>query len=135
MFRHADVVCVCLVPVLNAALCMVCCLLMLVKDARGDHMEKAYSRVGHMTTLYVAMGVSMLFAFRDLWKEWGDSIFRSFHRTASYTTGGWSRWNILMCFLYIILSTTVLFLNLKDAILFLQCLIFFVCVHFHFIII
>ena len=25
-------------------------------------------------------------------------IFRSFHRTASSTTGGWSRWNILMCF-------------------------------------
>ena len=27
-------------------------------------------------------------------------IFRSFHRTASSTTGGWSRWNILMCFIY-----------------------------------
>ena len=25
-------------------------------------------------------------------------IFRSFHRTASSSTGGWSRWNILMCF-------------------------------------
>ena len=25
-------------------------------------------------------------------------IFRSFHRTASSTTGGWSSWNILMCF-------------------------------------
>ena len=25
-------------------------------------------------------------------------IFRYFHRTASSTTGGWSRWNILMCF-------------------------------------
>ena len=34
-------------------------------------------------------------------------IFRSFHRTASSTTGGWSRWNILMCFFYIILSTEV----------------------------
>ena len=43
-------------------------------------------------------------------------IFRSFHRTASSTTGGWSRWNILMCFLYIILSTTVSFL--EDTILF-----------------
>ena len=31
------------------------------------------------------------------------------YRTASSTTGGWSRWNILMCFIYIyiILSTTV----------------------------
>ena len=36
-------------------------------------------------------------------------IFRSFHRTASSITGGWSRWNILMGFLYIILSTTVHF--------------------------
>ena len=26
------------------------------------------------------------------------SIFRSFHRTARSTTGGWSRCNILMCF-------------------------------------
>ena len=42
MFRHADVVCVCLMcilSVLNAALCMTCSLLMLVEDARGDGME------------------------------------------------------------------------------------------------
>ena len=44
-------------------------------------------------------------------------IFSSYHRTASSTTGGWSHWNILMCFLYIILSTTVSFL--EDTILFL----------------
>ena len=42
MFRHADV-CLCLVcnvhpvVVLNAAICMICSLLMLVEDARGDH--------------------------------------------------------------------------------------------------
>ena len=40
----------------------------------------------------------LLYAFRDLWKEWGDSILRSFHRTASSTTGGWSRWDILIFF-------------------------------------
>ena len=28
-------------PVLNAAFCMICSLLMLVEDARGDHMEEA----------------------------------------------------------------------------------------------
>ena len=28
-------------------------------------------------------------------------IFRSFHRTASSTTCRWSRWNVLMCLLYI----------------------------------
>ena len=29
--------------VLNAVFCMTCSLLMLVEDARGDHMEEAYS--------------------------------------------------------------------------------------------
>ena len=39
--------------------------------------------------------VLLLFAFRYLWKEWGDSNFQIFfHRTASSTTGGWSCWNI-----------------------------------------
>ena len=58
-------------------------------------------------------------------------ICRSFYRTASSTTGGLSCWNILMCFLNIILITTVSVLDIKDAILFLQCL-FCVCVHFHY---
>ena len=31
---------------------------MLVEDARGDHMEEAYSRPGLMTALYVAISVS-----------------------------------------------------------------------------
>ena len=30
------------VAVLNAAFCLTCSLLMLVEDARGDHMEEAY---------------------------------------------------------------------------------------------
>ena len=54
MFRHADVVfvpCVHPVAVLNAAFCMPCSLLMLVEDARGDHMQEAYSRAGFMTAL------------------------------------------------------------------------------------
>ena len=55
MFRHAYVVCFvsCVHPVaiLNAALCMTCNLLMLVEDAREDHMIEAYSRVGLMTVL------------------------------------------------------------------------------------
>ena len=45
-----SVSCVHPVVVLNAAFCMTCSLLMLVEDARVDHMEKAYSRVW-----YVAM--------------------------------------------------------------------------------
>ena len=36
------------VAVLNAAFCVTCSLLMLVEDARGDHMEEAYSRAGFM---------------------------------------------------------------------------------------
>ena len=31
--------------------CMPCSLLMLVEDARGDHVEEAYSRAGLMTAL------------------------------------------------------------------------------------
>ena len=41
--------CVHHVAVLNAAFCMTCSLLMLVEDARDDHMEEAYSRAGLMT--------------------------------------------------------------------------------------
>ena len=37
------------VAVLNAAFCMTYSLLMLVEDARGDHMEEAYSRAGLLT--------------------------------------------------------------------------------------
>ena len=37
------------VAVLNAVLCMICSLLMLIEDPRGYHMEEAYSRAGLMT--------------------------------------------------------------------------------------
>ena len=37
--------------VLNTAFCMTCSLLMLVKDAIGDHTEEAYSRTSLITTL------------------------------------------------------------------------------------
>ena len=43
--------CVHPVAVLNAAFCMTCSLLMLVEDARGYHMEEAYSRAGLITAL------------------------------------------------------------------------------------
>ena len=43
--------CVHYVSVLNPAFCMTCSLLMLVEDARGDHMEEAYSRAGLMPVL------------------------------------------------------------------------------------
>ena len=43
--------CVHRVAVLNASFCMTCSLLMLVEDARGDHMEEAYYRAGLMTAL------------------------------------------------------------------------------------
>ena len=53
-----SVSCVHPVAVLNAAFCLTCSLLMLVEDARDDHMEEAYSRAGIMTALYVDMSVS-----------------------------------------------------------------------------
>ena len=43
--------CVHTVAVLNDVFCMTCSLLMLVEDARGDHMEEAYSRAGLITVL------------------------------------------------------------------------------------
>ena len=43
--------CVHPVAVLNAAFCMTCSLLMLVKDVIGDHTEEAYSRAGLITAL------------------------------------------------------------------------------------
>ena len=46
-------VCVHPVSVLNAAFCMTCRLLMLVEDARGDHMEEAYSRTDLITAMSV----------------------------------------------------------------------------------
>ena len=42
---------VCVSCAFNAAFCMPCCLLMLVEDERGDHMEEAYSRASFMTAL------------------------------------------------------------------------------------
>ena len=45
------VCCVHSVAVLNAAFCTTCSLLMLVEDARGGHMEEAYSRVLLMPAL------------------------------------------------------------------------------------
>ena len=37
--------------VLNAVFYMTCSLLMLVEEARGDHMEESYSRAGLMTAI------------------------------------------------------------------------------------
>ena len=46
--------CVHPVSVLNATFCMTCSLLMLGKDARGDHMEEVYSRAGLMAAYKVS---------------------------------------------------------------------------------
>ena len=37
--------------VVSDVFCMTCSLLMLVEDARGDHLEEGYSRAGLMTAL------------------------------------------------------------------------------------
>ena len=62
---------VCVHPVvfLNTAFCMTCSLVMLVEDARGDHMEETYSRASLITAFLIAMNVSFclphLFACAD----------------------------------------------------------------------
>ena len=43
--------CVYPVTVLNAAFCMTCSLLLLIKNTIGDHTEEAYSRDGLKTAL------------------------------------------------------------------------------------
>ena len=43
--------CVHPVAVLIAAFCMTCSLLMLVEDAKSDHLEESYFRAGLMTVL------------------------------------------------------------------------------------
>ena len=45
------VYCVHSVAVLNTMFCMTCSLLMLVEDARGDHMEETFSKADLMTAL------------------------------------------------------------------------------------
>ena len=46
------------VAVINVTFCMTCSFSMLVKDARDDHMESAYSTAGLMTAFLVTMSVS-----------------------------------------------------------------------------
>ena len=41
------------VAVLNAAFCVTCSFLMLVEDARGDHLEDSYSRAGFISGLMI----------------------------------------------------------------------------------
>ena len=50
----------CIHPVVvpNSAFCMSYRLLMLVEDARGDHVEESYSIASLMTALYLVMSVS-----------------------------------------------------------------------------
>ena len=48
---HMLYVCVLCASCGSSQCCMICSLLMLVEDARGDHMEEAYSRAGLKTAL------------------------------------------------------------------------------------
>ena len=50
------------VAILSEVFCVICTLLMFVSDASGDHMVEAYSSMGHVMALYVAMIVSLCLA-------------------------------------------------------------------------
>ena len=67
----------------------------------------------------------LLFAFRDLWKEWGDSNFQIFSQNCQFPHRRLESLEHFNVLLYFILSTTVSFL--EYTILFLQ--VFF----FHFV--
>ena len=56
LYCEGGTVCLCLVCILWQ-FCMTYSVLMRVKDAKGDHMEEAYSRTGVMTALSVAKSV------------------------------------------------------------------------------
>ena len=42
------------VSILSVVFCVICCLLMFVSDASGDHMVETYSSMGLVMDLYVA---------------------------------------------------------------------------------
>ena len=69
----------------------------------------------------------LLFAFRDLWKVWGDLNFQIFTElpVAPQTAGVVGIFNC--CRFYDLISFYSLFLVLNDAIL-----IFLLCLHFHY---
>ena len=70
--------------------------------------------------------VVVLVCFRVLWKEWGNSNFQNFSQNSQFHHRRLEPIEHIKKE-YIILSTTVSFLDIKDAILFLQCLSFFMC--------
>ena len=61
------------------------------------------SHVGkYIDTNETNKSLMLLYAFRDLWKEWGDSNFHIFFFTElPVPPGGWSRWNTKLCFFHI----------------------------------
>ena len=72
----------------------------------------------------------LLIAFRELWKEWGDSNFHIFSQNCQFHHRRLESLVHFNVFLKIIYHSEHYghILDSKDAILFLQCLIF--CVHF-----
>ena len=58
--------CVHPVAVINVAFCMTCSFLMLVKNARGDHMEDAYCTVGLMVRTWDVHWVKKCMDIREL---------------------------------------------------------------------
>ena len=72
----------------------------------------------------------LLFAFRDLWKEWGDSNFHIFSQSCQFHHRRLQLLEHFKCTFYIILSTTVSFFGpLRCHIIFTRYP--FLCVHFH----
>ena len=75
----------------------------------------------------------LLFAFRNLWKEWGDSNLQIFSQNCQFHHSGWSSWNILMCFyIYIYHSEHYGLLFRTYHIIFTRSPLFSFCLHFHF---
>ena len=69
-------------------------------------LKKKYIVIILLKTYYfVVNAVVVVRLLRPMEGNGVTPIFRSLlYRTVSSTTGGWSRWNILMCFIYIYLN-------------------------------
>ena len=75
---------------------------------------------------WIFVQLLLLFAFRDLWKEWGDSFSDLFTELSVPPQAAGVIGTFECAFLDIILSTTVSILDLRDVRLFLHGLSFFV---------
>ena len=76
-------------------------------------MMKSKRHHHRMSTDESQLVLMLLYAFRDLWKEWGDSNFQIFLLNCQFSSQAAGVVGPLNCVLYIILNTMVFFWTLE----------------------